>query len=74
MAFIYLAAWQKPDFRTINNFRSNNKQQIEDLFVQIVQLCQQLNMVKLGHISIDGSKFKANAADRKTYDQKRIER
>ena len=74
VTFIYLAAWQRPNFRTINNFRSNNKQQIEDLFVQIVQLCQQLNMVKLGHISIDGSKFKANAADRKTYDKKRIER
>ena len=74
IAFIYLAAWQRPDFRTINNFRTNNLQQIEDLFVQIVKLCQQLKMVKLGHISIDGSKFKANAADRKTYDSKRIER
>ena len=74
VALIYLAAWQRPDFRTINNFRSNNKQQIEDLFVQIVRLCQQLKMVKLGHISIDGSKFKANASDRKTYDAKRIER
>ncbi len=59
---------------TINNFRKNNLEQIEDLFVQIVHLCQQLKMVKLGHISIDGSKFKANAADRKTYDRKRIER
>jgi transposase len=46
VTFIYLAAWQRPDFRTINNFR----------------------------ISIDSSKFKANAADRKTYDRKRIER
>lgn len=74
IAFIYLAAWQRPDFRTINNFRKNNLDQIKDLFVQIVQICQQLKMVKLGHISIDGSKFKANAADRKTYDRKRIER
>jgi transposase len=74
IAFIYLAAWQRPDFRTINNFRKNNLEQIEDLFVQIVQLCQQLKMVKLGHICIDSSKFKANAADRKTYDRKRIER
>ena len=74
VAFIYLAAWQRPDFRTINNFRKNNLDQIKDLFVQIVQICQQLKMVKLGHISIDGSKFKANAADRKTYDRKRIER
>ena len=74
IAFIYLAAWQRPDFRTINNFRKNNLEQIEDLFVQIVHICQQLKMVKLGHISIDGSKFKANAADRKSYDRDRIER
>ncbi len=74
IAFIYLAAWQRPDFRTINNFRKNNLEQIENLFVQIVELCQQLKMVKLGHISIDGSKIKANAADRKTYDQKRVQR
>ena len=74
VAFIYLAAWQRPDFRTINNFRKNNLKEIEDLFVQIVHVCQQLKMVKLGHISIDSSKFKANAADRKTYDSRRIER
>jgi transposase len=74
IAFIYLAAWQRPDFRTINNFRKNNLEPIKDLFVQIVHLCQELKMVKLGHISIDGSKFKANAADRKTYDRKRVER
>ena len=27
VAFIYLAAWQRPDFRTINNFRKNNTEQ-----------------------------------------------
>jgi len=74
LALIYLAAWQRPDFRTINNFRRKNLKVIEDLFVQIVRLCQQLNMVKLGHIAIDGSKFKANAADRASYDQNRIEK
>jgi len=74
LALIYLAAWQRPDFRTVNNFRLNNLKEIEDLFVQIVRMCQQLKMVKLGHISIDGSKFKANAADRRAYDRKRIEK
>ena len=74
LALIYLAAWQRPDFRTINNFRLHNLKQLEDLFVQIVHICQQLKMIKLGHISIDGSKFKANAADRRAYDRKRIEK
>jgi transposase len=74
VAFIYLAAWQRPDFRTINNFRKNNLTELDDLFVQIVRICQKLKMVKLGHISIDSSRFKANAADRRSYDRKRIER
>lgn len=74
VAFIFLAAWQRPDFRTINSFRKNNLEAIRDLFIQIVRLCQELKMVKLGHISIDGSKFKANAADRRSYDQKRVDK
>lgn len=74
VAFIYLAAWQRPDFRTINNFRKNNLTELDELFVQIVRICHKLNMVKLGHISIDSSRFKANAADRRSYDRKRIER
>lgn len=74
LSLIYLAAWQRPDFRTINNFRHNNLKELGDLFVQIVCLCKKLKMVDLGHISIDGSKFKANAADRQTYNQSRIEK
>jgi transposase len=74
VAFIFLAGWQRPDFRTINSFRKNNAAALRALFVQIVVLCRELNMVKLGHISIDGSKFKANAADRNSYDQERIEK
>ena len=74
VAFIYLAAWQRPNFRTINNFRKNNLKELGDFFIQIVRICQKLKMVKLGHISIDSSRFKANAADRRTYDRKRIER
>ena len=74
VAFIFLAAWQRPDFRTISYFRKNNLGAIRELFGQIVRLCQELKMVTLGHISIDGSKFKANAADRKSYDQQRIDK
>ncbi len=74
VALIYLAAWQRPDFRTVNNFRRNNLKDLRELFVQIIRLCQQLKMVTLGHISIDGSKFKANAADRRSYDRARIEK
>ena len=74
IGFIFPAAWQKPDFRTISDFRKNNLQELGLLFAQVVVLCQRLGMVKLGHVSIDGTKIKANASDKKTYDSQRIER
>jgi transposase len=72
--FIFLAAWQTPDFRTINDFRKNNLKELDMLFCQIVVLCKQLGMVKLGHVAIDGTKVKANASDANTYDLDRIEK
>lgn len=72
VAFMYLAAMQKPDFRTINEFRTKNRTELEDLMQQVVGICQRLGMVSLGHIALDGSKFKANASDHRTLDQKRI--
>ena len=72
VAFIFLAAWQHPDFRTISDFRKNNLAEFKTLFKQVVTMCKRLGMVSLGHVAIDGSKFKANASDKKTYDKKRI--
>jgi transposase len=74
VAFIFLAAWQKPNFRTVSDFRKNNLKELGMLFAQIVQLCRQLGMVKLGHIAIDGTKIKANASEANTYDRERIEK
>jgi transposase len=73
IAFIYLAAWQKPDFRTISDFRQHNLAEFQELFSQVVDVCRQLGMISLGHIAIDGSKFKANAADSRTYDRQRVQ-
>lgn len=74
IAFIFLAAWQRPNFRTISDFRKNNLRELGLLFSQIVELCRQLGMVKLGHIAIDGTKIKANASEASTYDRERIEK
>lgn len=71
--FIYLAAWQKPDFRTISDFRKNNLAELKVLFTQLVDYCSRMQMISLGHIAIDGSKLHANAADRRTWTRKRID-
>ena len=73
VAFIYLAAWQRPDFRTISDFRKNNLEEITHLFEQVVAMAGQVGMVSLGHLAIDGSKFRANAADGQTWTVQRVD-
>ncbi|MBN2076163.1 MAG: IS1182 family transposase [Dehalococcoidales bacterium] len=68
-AFMYLSNMYSPDFRTINDFRKNNLEEIEKYFIDIVKLCKEIGLIKLGAIAIDGSKMKANAATRKTKDR-----
>jgi len=74
IAYIYLSGWQAPDFRTISDFRKDNIKQFKEYFKQVVDLCNSLGMIKLGHIAIDGTKIKANASDARTYDKKRIDK
>jgi transposase len=54
-----------PDFRTISDFRKLHLAELEGLFVQVLRLCQKAGLVKLGHVSLDGTKVKANASRHK---------
>lgn len=65
-AYIYLAQMYKPDFRTINDFRKNNIEELSGYFIDIVRMCKELGLISIGQINIDGTKIKANAADRMT--------
>ncbi len=71
VAFIFLSGMQKPDFRTISDFRKNNVEELPNLFIQIVRLCKKLGLVGLGHISIDSTVIKASANRDRTYDRER---
>lgn len=73
LAFMYLACMYKPDFRTINDFRKNNAEAVESLFVQIVRLCATLQMVQLGTLVIDSTKIRANASSRLTKTKEQYE-
>jgi len=72
IAAMWLSGRQYPDFRTISDFRKDNLEEINQLFVQVIQLCLELGMVELGHISIDGSIFRANASKHKAMSYGRI--
>ena len=63
VVFMWLSGIQKPDFRTISDFRKNNIKVLKKLFKQVVQICQRLGMVSLGLVAIDGTKVKAAASD-----------
>ena len=53
-----------PDFRTISDFRKDNKEAIAKVFKEFNKFCMDLKLFSKSYISIDGSKFKAvNAKD-----------
>jgi len=65
IAFRVLAANNTPDFRTVSDFRKDHLPALAALFVQVLRLCQKAGLVKLGHVSLDGTKIKANASKHK---------
>lgn len=62
LVFMWLSGRQTPDFRTIADFRKAKLVDIKALFVQILALCQSLGMVRVGKVSFDGTKMKADAS------------
>ncbi len=61
----YLAANTHPDHDTIATFRRRFLPQLEALFVQVLLLAHEMKLFKLGKISLDGTKIKANASKHK---------
>src|SRR5271157_4058198 len=73
VAFRYLAADQHPDHTTIAGFRKEHLANLAQRFVQVLKLCQQAGLVKLGHVALDGTKVKANASKHKAMSYERME-
>lgn len=66
VVYMFLAGKLSPNFRTISDFRKNNPELIELCFKEIVSFAKKLDMIRLGHIMIDGTKIKASASNDKT--------
>jgi len=62
LGFRYVAGGLHPDHDTIANFRATFLVELEDLFVQILILAKLAGKLKLGNISLDGSKIHADAS------------
>jgi len=72
VAFRYLAAGNQPDFRTLSDFRKQHGAALAGLFEQVLRLCREAGLVKLGRVAVDGTKIKANASKHKAMSYSRM--
>jgi len=64
-AYHFICANTHPDHRTIADFRKRFLPGLEALFVEILLIGRMMGLVKLGTVSLDGTKIKANASQHK---------
>jgi transposase len=78
LAFIAIVGPERPDFRTISDFRKQHLEAFKDVFVQVVRLAGEAGLVKLGNVSTDGTKLQGSASRHKAmsygYMKKAVER
>jgi hypothetical protein len=75
LAFRVIVGEDIPDYRTISDFRKDNLDHMQSLFVDTLQVCAAAGLVRLGRVALDGAKIKANASRHKamSYDRMKQE-
>ena len=71
--FKVLAAGNEPDFRTISDFRKNHLKALQGLFEQVLEIALEAGTIRLGKVSLDGTKVKANASKHKAMSYGRMQ-
>lgn len=61
-----------PDFRTISEYRRRHLDQFQHLFVEVLRLCRESGLLKVGRLALDGTKIKANASRHKAMSYERM--
>ncbi len=74
-AFRVIVGDDIPDFRRISEFRRRHLQQMQFLFLEVLSLCRESGLLKVGRLALDGTKVKANASRHKamSYDRMTVE-
>ena len=65
LAFIAIVGEDRPDFRTISDFRKLHLEAFCDVFVAVLRIAAESGLVKLGNVSTDGTKIQGNASRHK---------
>jgi transposase len=71
---IWLISGLKPDFKTISDFRKNNKNQIKQAFHKFSMICDELGLIGKEMVAVDGSKFRASNSRFAYHSGKKIEK
>ena len=81
VAFRVIVGGDIPDFRRIAEFRRRHLQRMQALFLEVLALCRQAGLLKVGRLALDGTKVKANASrhkamsyDRMTAEEERLQK
>jgi transposase len=72
VAFRWLTANSAPDYRSISRFRRRHLVALDDLFTQVLVLCGEAGLVKLGRVALDGTKLRASASRHKAMSYSRL--
>ncbi len=73
VAFRYLTGNRFPKFRAIANFRVRHIAAFQKIFLEVLAICQDAEIVQVGHVSLDGTKIKANASKHKAMSYGRMQ-
>lgn len=69
---IWLLKKRNPDFKTIADFRKNNKKALKKNFRDFTGLCKEWELFSKEMVAIDGTKFKASNSKKNNYSRKKI--
>ena len=72
IVFMWLAGRQVPDFRTIADFRKDKLTDFKVLFEQVLATSMDIGLVRVGTMSLDGSKIRASASKNKMQYRKQL--
>jgi transposase len=78
LAFVAIVGEDRPDFRTLSDFRKLHLDAFRDVFVHVLRVAGEAGLVKLGNVATDGTKIQGNASRHKAmsygYMQKEADR
>ncbi len=72
IGFMFISHINCPDFRVLSDFRKDNHAFFKECFKKSVPPAMEAGMASLGHVSLDGSKFKADTSKHKAMSYGRL--